>query len=162
MEDREKELLGMSDQEFREAMEISRPTVLMVAEWFRTKGYTIKIPETRVRPNYEEREKYSDNGDFFIVLPDRELRVEVKQLSHQFDSKETLFENTIVNAKHRWDNANPKPYMHVLVNRGKTHFAVIRSKTSESWFPCREWDRRKNGWRWFYKCPRELFEIREF
>jgi hypothetical protein len=161
MEDEEKKLLGMSDQEFREAIEESRPSVVLVAKWFMARGYVVRIPETRVRPTCNERERYRDKGDFFIVLPDKELRIEVKQLSHRFDSMGSLYPNMIVNAVKSWDKADPKPYMHIMVNGQKTHFAFVRSKTSHHWFKKEEWDSRKKGYRWFYKCPKKFFEIRE-
>ena len=152
------EKYALDRKEFIKLMKQSDVATHIVARWFIEKGYEVEIKKLKIAPSWQERLKYSDEGDFYFWKNgDKKKRVEVKYWP-KIDFKlitDVTYQNIIVNAVNSWDNANPKPSVHFILNKSKTHVMWINSNTSKYWFRDRKYDKRKNGKRTFYFCPRE-------
>lgn len=143
------------EKEFKKLLIKSRKAVNVVDRWLRSKGFKTEVPELKITPNWNEREKYSDDGDIFVIAADGRFRVEVKRRPDwSFESVDDIkYDTIIVNAINSWDNANPKPRFHYILNKEYTHMLIVSSKTSKKWFKEKKYDHRKKGTRWFYMCP---------
>ena len=154
---------ALDRKEFVKLMKQSNVAVHIVANWFIKKGFEVKIPKLRISPSWEERLKYSDDGDFYFFKNEDEFRSEVKYWP-DIDFKEindVPYDNIIVNAINSWDNANPKPSFHFILNKSKTHVLIINSDSKKYWYKDRVYDRRKNGKRTFYFCPKKYIKCSE-
>jgi hypothetical protein len=144
--------------EFVELMKQSDATVGIVASWLLKNGFEVDVPELRISPSWQERLKYADDGDlFFWKKEDDKKRMEVKHWPNiGFTSVEDVrYPNVIVNAVNSWDQADPKPDFHFILDSSKTHVLSINSNTQDHWFKTTKFDRRKGGNRAFYFCPKQ-------
>lgn len=117
----------------------SRHGVWLVANWLNKRGNDVTITANSVSKGYEDRLDHIDSGDFYI-----NQRVEVKSLSAEFTCKEDwpFGKELIVCAKHSYDNATPKPYMYILLNKAKTHAIIVMGVKSNTWTVKRYKDKR--------------------
>lgn len=115
----------------------SKYGVWLVADWLNDKHkFDVTITSNTVSKGYEDRMDHVDRGDLYISKPSIEpMRVEVKSLSAEFTCKEEwpFGGEMIVCAKHSYDNAEPKPYMYVLLNNQKTHAIIIKGEDHDKW-----------------------------
>jgi len=141
-----------SDPTFLDDLRESQESVERVAKWLRSKGYPVVVRPTFERPDPSAMAEFSDAGDLEILQ-----RVEVKQRkSLTFTSKEDFSYTTIiVDACHCFDNARPKPFAYVILNREMTAAFVVPSSTKGHWRQVVKRDRFKNRDRKFYECPME-------
>lgn len=142
----------VSDPTFLDDLRDSQESVERVAKWLRGKGYPVVVRPTFERPDPAMMAEFSDAGDLEILQ-----RVEVKQRkSLTFTSKEDFSYSTIiVDACHCFDNARPKPFAYVILNREMTAAFVVPSSTRAHWRQVVKRDRFKNRDRNFYECPME-------
>jgi hypothetical protein len=109
----------------------SKHGVWLVANWLNEKqGLNVTVNASSVSKGYEDRMDHVDSGDLYISQ-----RVEVKSLSAEFTGKHDwpFKDQLIVCAKHSYDNATPKPYMYVLLNKAKTHAIIIMGRDHGKW-----------------------------
>ena len=122
---------------FVERLNKSRKAVQVVADWWRSRGYLVNVPETEIRPSHNQWKQYVDSGDCYVTHKHggTQKRFEVKGLSYNFtDITDWPFgSNFIVCAKHSWDNAEPKPFAYMYLNPGMTHAAVVFGHHHKSW-----------------------------
>jgi hypothetical protein len=139
-------------------IENSKTGVQRVAAWLNEKGYTVTVPPVvAVQCSYEERMSHIDNGDLFI-----HQRIEVKARSVDFTCAEDYPFKTgmYVCAQHSYDNAKPKPYAYVYLNKAMTHAAIIMGSTHKQWEVTMVKDSRyKDFFQPTYQCPLEAIKF---
>jgi hypothetical protein len=144
-------------QRFKNHLEDSKEGVWQVARWLTDLGYPTQVNPTFVSPSYEERLNFLDGGDIYISQ-----RIEVKALSASFTCKEDwqFRDKFIVCAKHSFDNAKPKPFMYIYLNKDKTHIAIVKSDSRKHWFVETKKDKRYDDvTQDFYLCPLEYIKF---
>lgn len=143
-----------SDPTFLADLRNSRGAVMVAAEWLSAKGYPVVVRPTFERPDASQMAAYADDGDLEIIQ-----RVEVKRrVSMTFTSKaDFTYPTLIVDACPCYDNARPKPYAYIILNRDCTAaFIVNVRETFSKWVRTEKTDRFKNRVRAFYECPMSL------
>lgn len=112
---------------FQKSLIKSHNAVVLVAEWFKANGYEVNIEPLRVSPTFEERQEYSDQGDLYVKMDGQWERIEVKNPKCDFTHLGNFpFRNRLFICQTRaWDRAEPKPHRFYIVNRARTHAAVV-------------------------------------
>ena len=143
----------LSDPNFERDLAESQQSVMVVAEWLRSKGLPVIIRPTFVRPSSDKMSEFSDSGDLEIIQ-----RVEVKhRKTLQFTSSADFpYKTVIVDACHCYDNANPKPYAYIIVNRMMDAGFLVKCETRPQWSRVEKLDTAKGRVRSFYECPTKL------
>lgn len=121
----------MSDHDrFISHLSVSYDAVWAAARWLSNLGYSVNISPSVVKDVGDDFIRGIDNGDLYISQ-----RVEVKHRSLDFTGAHDwpFGDKIIVCAKHSFDLACPKPYLYLMLNRDKTHIAIIKSETSNFW-----------------------------
>lgn len=119
---------------FLKHLENSTEAVFVVAKYLHSKGLDVRINAIKKAQKHSDWKKYVDDGDLFIYHQDKAFRIEVKGLSYEFTSQNDWpFNHMIVCAKHSFDNANPKPYAYFILNKKRSHCAIIKTNKSENW-----------------------------
>lgn len=147
--------LDKIDPTFKDDLENSKVAVDAVARWLCNAGYPVVTQPTFVRPDTDSRHEFADGGDLGVIQ-----RVEVKHRpTISFTSKEDFpYDTVIVDVKHSWDNARPKPFAYVICNAELTHCLFISSRTSDKWTIVTRESRGRP--REHYECPIELVDVR--
>jgi len=138
-------------EKFLSHLKESEQSVWLVANYLNSFGYNVTINASGKAKTAKEWQSFVDNGDLSI-----QQRVEVKGLSAEFTSATDwpFGSKFIVCAKHSFDNATPKPYLYVYLNKQKTHGAFVLGSTSHLWDVETRVDRRySNVEQEFYFCP---------
>ena len=141
-------------------------SVRFFANILRLKGYQVRVPDLVVSPTPGEHKEYADTGDLFVDHPGYGvLRIEVKHLKVQFTSALDwpYSPKFIVCGRDSWDRASEKPFSYNILNRDKTHVAIVRGKTSSAWYVEKRPDERYGStyWQEFYFCPMEAVRFSE-
>ena len=127
----------MKDQEtaerdharFIEHLDASNPAVFQCAKFFYDKGIQVAISPMTKSKDYNDRLNHTDDGDLYI-----QQRIEVKGLSRDFtDGSDWPFKDFIVCAAHSYDRAKPMPYAYMILNRKRTHVAIVYGKSRPHW-----------------------------
>jgi hypothetical protein len=142
----------VSDPSFLADLRESQESVDRVAKWLREKGYPVVVRPTFERPDPTQMSNFSDSGDLEILQ-----RVEVKQRkSLTFTSRDDFaYPTLIVDACHCYDNARPKPFAYVILNRSMTAAFLVPNASRSHWLKIKKYDRFKGRERCFYECPIE-------
>jgi len=143
---------------FIEHLDASNPTVFQCAKFFYDKGIQVAISPMSKSKGYDDRLDHTDDGDLFI-----QQRIEVKGLSADFTngSDWPFRDEFIVCAAHSYDRAKPKPYAYMILNRNRTHVAIVYGKSRPQWTTKRIKDGRyEDMTQEFYLCPLEHVDFR--
>lgn len=134
--------------------------VFTVALYFYNKGIDVRIGGLRKCTSEDDYMDFVDDGDMFIYKNNKSYRIEVKNLSAQFTSKEDWpFKDFIVCAKKSYDHASPKPSAYMILNKERTHMAVVKGSTCNHWGVVRRTDNRYNNYSQdFYICDLDLIK----
>lgn len=138
-------------QRFLKHLDESADGVLTAAKWFNKKGYAVTLHPSSSSEKYADRMKHVDAGDLFI-----QQRVEVKVRGIDFTcAADYPFKDGVyVCAQHSFDNAVPKPYAYILMNRDKTHAAIVMGASHKQWMVKEVQDSRyKDYAQNTYVCP---------
>lgn len=140
----------LNDADFIAALQHSQHTVNKVAAWLERGGYKVRVPETRIRPEREQWQQYSDDGDLFI-----EERVEVKQRPDiDFTGPADFpYQTVIVDRAHRIEGTKPLPLAWVIVNASGTVAIIVQRNTRNDWRKAQLYNRKDKEWRDYYECP---------
>lgn len=141
-------------KKFLKHLDDSSDSVFIVARYLYDKGMDVKINSLKKAKKHSDWRKYKDDGDLFVYVNNVESRVEVKGLSCEFtNEKDWRFPDFIVCAKHSFDNALKKPIAYFILNKQRTHMAVVKTKYSDSWKVISKVDTRYQGVEQkFYSC----------
>jgi hypothetical protein len=138
----------------------SLPAVLAVAGYLLNKGYDVAIPAPKCAPTTEERWNYLDNGGDIVATKDgKSYKLGVKHGRIMFTSAADypaihnphaiMFSN--VAAVQR----NPDVDAYFMVNRDRTHAAVINHDTKDKWLVRETFARNIGHNEVNYHCPVE-------
>jgi len=144
---------------FIEHLDASNPTVFQCAKFFYDKGIQVAISPMSKSKGYDDRLDHTDDGDLFI-----QQRIEVKGLSADFTNGADwpFGAEFIVCAAHSYDRAKPKPYAYMILNRNRTHVAIVYGKSRPHWTSKRIKDGRyEDMTQKFYLCPLEHVDFRQ-
>lgn len=124
---------------FLQHLEASEGGVWKAARWLHKQGLPVKVNVSGKAPSAEQWSKYTDQGDLEVSM-----RVEVKNLSADFTSRDDwpFGGDFIVCAKHAYDNARPKPYAFIYLNRARTTLAIVKGESRPRWVIKTRRDRR--------------------
>jgi len=154
--------IGDTHAEFQGVLADSQRIVEAVAAWLRASGHTVEVPALRVAPTFDDRRRYQDGGDLWIIEPDDRVRFEVKSTSYTFTGRADwpFTYGAYVTAVGAWERAQPKPVMHIIVSPDLRAIAKISSLTRSEWFV------RKSKTRWqedaeIYCCPLEFVSFEQ-
>lgn len=139
-----------SDQDFIDAFEGSKSAVEKVLAWAKGKNLDVAIKESRLRPDFDHRVEYADEGDLEI-----RKRIEVKHRKLKFTSAEDYpFSTVFVDEAYKVDRYPIETLSsYVIVNKPMTHAAIVLAGTREHWFIERRYDPTNGDMRNFYVCP---------
>lgn len=145
---------------FLSHLDASTAAVFTAALYFYEKGLDVRIGGLRKCDSYSNYMNFVDDGDMFIYRNGEKYRIEVKNLSAEFTSREDWpFKDFMVCAKKAYDHATPKPYAYLIFNKSRTHMAVVKGDTSDSWATVQRTDSRyKNYTQEFYLCDLDLIK----
>jgi len=143
---------------FLSHLDNSTAGVFTAALYFYEKGLDVRIGGLRKCDSYKNYMNFVDDGDMFIYRNGEKYRIEVKNLSAEFTCKEDWpFKDFIVCAKKSYDHATPKPYAYLILNKNRTHMAVVKGDTNPSWKTIQRVDSRyENYTQEFYLCDLDL------
>ena len=105
-----------------------------------------------------------DDGDLEVYKNNNKYRVEVKGLSADFTCAEDwkYGNKFIVCAKHSYDQAKTKPYAYMILNKNRTHVAIVKTTTKNDWYVEYRKDSRYNDFgQECYFCPLDKIEWRK-
>jgi hypothetical protein len=149
----------MIDEEatFRSNVTRSRHAALVVADYLVRLGYEASVPETRIRPAFEDRSAYGDGGND-VVLCRRESflvqKVEVKWRGLDFTGADDYpFATVNVDRVAKVEACGPA-LLYVSANRLLTHGCFILGSTQPHWLVEESTDDAR-GYSPFriYRCP---------
>jgi len=140
---------------FLKHLEDSSLSVFIIALYLYNKGLDVRINALKKAKSHKDWKKYKDDGDIFTYKNGNEYRIEVKGLSCDFTSdKDWVFKDFIVCAKHSFDNSIKKPYAYFILNKKRTHLAIVKTETKDQWSVVSRKDNRyDNVSQQFYTCP---------
>ena len=148
---------GVSDEVFKEMLEESKKAVFITAKYLSDNGYPITIQPTFVRPEYNERKKYTDNGDMLI-----NFTIEAKHRpTLSFTCKEDFpYDTIIVDKKHIVDDRQVKPYAFFIWNKDYTCAIRIMVKdTFDKWITTKKFNTLEKRELTYYECPIDLIKF---
>lgn len=134
--------------------------VFTIAHYLYQNGIDVRIGGLRKRKKDQNYKDFQDDGDLFVYVDNFKHRVEVKNLSCDFTSdKDWPFKDFIVCASHSYDYADKKPYAYFILNKNRTHVAVVKGETSSKWKRVTRKDSRYNEYKQeFYTCDLDLIK----
>lgn len=152
--------MNSNHNKFLKHLDDSTKAVFLVAKHLYLKGFDVRINALKKAKKHSDWKKYKDDGDLFIFHNKKSYRIEVKGLSCDFTNKnDWCFKDFIVCAKHSFDNANPKPYAYFILNKKRTHCAIVKETTSDNWnIVSRKDNRYENVVQYFYTCDLNKIE----
>jgi hypothetical protein len=140
----------MPEYNFKAALLKSQEAVHLMGDFFQSKGYEVHVPELVIAPhNVGAFSKYADQGDMFIKKDGVETKVEIKNITTQFEDT-WPYKDIIVNSYTGYESKVIKPDVHIILNRNKTHYISIRNETFPHWQLRRTFDRIKKADLLFY------------
>lgn len=147
-------------KKFLEHLESSTEAVFIVALYLHKKGLDVEIKAVKKAKSHKDWRQYKDDGDIFVHKKGKSYRIEVKGLSCDFTSdKDWKFKDFIVCAKHSYDNAEPEPFSYIMLNKNKTHLAIVKTESQHLWEVVKRKDSRyQNVTQEFYTCPLNSIE----
>lgn len=149
--------LDKTDPNFKQDLLDSQESVELIAAWLENRGYTVTVPEIRIRPNDNRIQEYSDDGDLFVSGNkfSCQQRVEVKQRPDiNFSSLANFpYRTIIVDTCHAWDEAERKPYAYFILNSTMTRAIIVEGDSSKYWKRVDKYDNKRKRKRSFYECP---------
>jgi len=111
--------------DFRTRWKGSHAVVEMVAMMLLRQGLWVQILPQKLTPSFEERHKYSDNGDLKIFAENQELICEVKGSGYEFKDGKHPYETAFICNKWSFDKADPKPSYYLIVDKARENVAVF-------------------------------------
>ena len=150
-------------QGFLNRLDGSRPAVNAVAEWIRSFGVVVVVPETRRAPSADVHEEFADNGDIF--LPSGRI-VEVKHIvSTRFTcAADWPHPEFFVDAEARVARLIENAAAWIIVSADYAAIGIAKPQESrEHWYVRKNiFNRNTGNFENFMVCPLEHIEFRPF
>ena len=116
-------------EEFKRRFENSHIGVQHIATWLHWQKIRCKVPESKVGDTREESKAYSDKFDILV-----QERMEVKHRQLDFtDANNFKYSTMLVCACNHYNKTNPKPLMHIMLNKDMTYIGIIHRDTFNQW-----------------------------
>ncbi|GAF80065.1 unnamed protein product [marine sediment metagenome] len=129
--------------EMMAAVEHSWPSVQYVAQWLVWLGHRVTVGDHTLAPTRSERRKHSDKGDLHVWFrgePDVYRRVEVKHREKKWPWLGLPPDTIMCGSSNKWDEADPKPYMMILLHPKMTEVYHIGGAWREKCWVEDRWD----------------------
>jgi hypothetical protein len=132
-----------------------------VAEYLRVRDYDISVPETVVRPDFDQRHHYRDGGDILM-----QKRIEVKRRRFNFTCAEDYPYDTVILSPCYVVDRIPLAQLEgfVVVNEPGTHICIVKADSRPEWQRIQRYDRYyarqeeyytvSKEWCWFDRIDR--------
>ena len=121
-------------KKFLNHLDKSSDPVFIVARYIYDQGFDVRINALQKAKRYADWKQYKDDGDIYMYKDLDVYRIEVKQYSKDFTgSHDYPYPNVLICAKHSYDNATPKPYAYMLLNKNRTHMGIVNTETFPDW-----------------------------
>ena len=141
-------------KKFLKHLDDSSDSVFIVARYLYDKGLDVRINSLKRAKTHADWKRFKDDGDLFVYQNGNEIRIEVKGLSCNFTNKDDwCFPDFIVCARHSFDISNKKPSAYFILNKQRTHMAIVKTKNHSRWNVVSRVDSRyDNVTQDFYTC----------
>ena len=145
----------IEEMRFRNELERSHKASLAVAGFLQRRGWQVEVPETVIRPRFEDRHKYGDKGDVFMWKDDVPRRkVEVKWRTFDFTCGDSFPYPTIIVDRATKSGVLSDLYFNVC--RALTHSAIVVTALSKQfWKTVTLFDRKKGHEVVVFQCSKE-------
>lgn len=113
------------DDNFNERLELSESAVDQVARWLQSSNrYVFKALKT----------DGPDNGDLISIHNCKMHLIDVKHKDVVFTSREDFpYDDIWICQTHQYDDKCPRPDVFVLLNKARTHAAIVKACNYEKW-----------------------------
>tara|TARA_R100000808_G_C2100421_1_gene117684 strand:+ start:84 stop:557 length:474 start_codon:yes stop_codon:yes gene_type:complete len=151
-------------KKFLNHLDDSTESVFISALYLYKKGCSVKINAMEKASSHKDWKSCRDDGDLEVYKNNNKYRVEVKGLSADFTCAEDwkYGNKFIVCAKHSYDQAKTKPYAYMILNKNRTHVAIVKTTTKNDWYVEYRKDSRYNDFgQECYFCPLDKIEWRK-
>jgi hypothetical protein len=136
---------------FLKHLDASHDAVWCAARWLQNKGHHVVVTPTTKSKTHGEWKQHADSGDLYL-----QQRIEVKKRGIDFTAAGDWphGDKFIVCSRHSYDLARPKPYAWIILNKAKTHAAIVKAESRTRWVVEKRTDSRyQNYTQEFYFCP---------
>jgi hypothetical protein len=136
---------------FLKHLDASHDAVWCAARWLQNKGHHVVVTPTTKSKTHGEWKQHADSGDLYL-----QQRIEVKKRGIDFTGAGDWphGDKFIVCSRHSYDLARPKPYAWIILNKAKTHAAIVKAESRTRWVVEKRTDSRyQNYTQEFYFCP---------
>ena len=142
-------------KKFLSHLDNSTEAVFITALYLHKQGLDVRINSMKKAESHKDWKNCKDDGDMYIYKNDKAYRIEVKGLGCDFTGEsDWKFKDFIVCAKHSYNNADPVPYAYMILNKNKTHIAIVNTSSYPDWNIVNRKDSRyENVTQEFYTCP---------
>ena len=150
-------------KKFLSHLDDSTEAVFIVALHLYNKGLDVRINAMQKAKSHKEWKSCKDDGDLYVYKNNKSYRIEVKGSGSDFEcAKDWKYNSFIVCAKHSYDQAEPKPYAYMILNKERTHVAIVKTSTKNKWYSEYKMDRRYDNYgQEFYFCSTVIIEWRK-
>ena len=118
-------MIKENNEDFERRWKESHSTVEMVALMLLRSNLAVQILPQKLRPSYEERMDYTDNGDLLIINNGKPVICEVKGQGYDFLGGKHPFNQAYLCNRWSFDNAKQKPSYYFLVEKDRSTCAVF-------------------------------------
>lgn len=146
----------IEEMRFRTQLERSHKASVAVAQFLQRRGWQTEVPETRIRPRFEDRKAYGDKGDVFMWKDDVPRRIcEVKWRSFDFTCEDNFpYPSIIIDRATKEGGVISDLYFNV--SRALTHSAIVVTAVSKKfWRTVTIFDRKKGYEATNFECPKQ-------
>jgi hypothetical protein len=123
-------LFQKENEVFKKRLIKSQEAVLLVRDYFLSRGYEVEVPELVIAPtNVGAFSEYADKGDLFVEKDGKRFIIEVKHVSTNFTDKHFPYKTTIVNSYTGYNSKEPKPDFHFILSSNKEYAFYVDKET---------------------------------
>jgi hypothetical protein len=153
-----------TDEEFISNLKKSVKPVTLIAEYLKSKGFKVEVPEQIIGATFKDRQKLRDKGDILLFEANGQvynppLRVEVKGLSKHFTSMEDFpYDTIIIDEEYKVKKGKIETlYKYYIVSDDFKTIASIDASTFPQWFILEKFDRKERDKCKFYVCDKKYW-----
>jgi hypothetical protein len=125
------------------------------ALFFRLQGFSVEMPELRVRSSIKEAGKWKDSADLIV----QGQLLEVKSRNESFYSPESFpYPTILVDTESGYQAKETKPLAYIMISRPTGVMLALRATSPKGWMVERKRDRVRNIWDNFYLAERSSLQ----
>lgn len=147
-----------SDRRFISALKKSEEAVIAVTRYLHNQGHTVLVRPVSIRPSFEKRWEYIDDGDLEII---QSKHIEVKHRDIDFSGTHDFpFDQVFIDSCYKYDTKKQKPYAYFLVNKKMTGAFIVKCETAPQWTKATTYTANMKREEKIYQCSLDLVEYR--